>query len=79
MSEIRGKIDLKSFLIGFLLAAVAFLFVGAGNGVQEVKIVGISTYDSLSIKIDDVSSSVEVPIKLNDISYSIEFPVKIKK
>jgi len=77
--KIKSKeIDLKSFIIGFLLAAVVFLALGAGSGTQDVRIVGISTYDNLRIKIEKIDSSVELPVKINDVKYSFEIPVTIK-
>jgi hypothetical protein len=77
--KIKSKeIDLKSFIIGFLLAAVVFLVLGAGSGTQDVRIVGISTYDNLRIKIEKIDSSVELPVKINDVKYSFEIPVTIK-
>jgi hypothetical protein len=78
MKLIAKEIDIKSLIIGFLLAAVLFLTLGASSGTQDVRIVGVSTYDALHIKIDDVNSSVEIPIKIKDIKYSLEFPVKIE-
>ncbi|NIM17159.1 MAG: hypothetical protein GTO45_34600 [Candidatus Aminicenantes bacterium] len=78
MKVISKEIDLKSLIIGFLLAAVLFLTLGAGSSTQDVRIVGVSTYDALRIKIDDVNSSVEIPIKIKDIKYSLEIPVKIE-
>jgi hypothetical protein len=77
--KIKSKeIDIKSFIIGFLLAAVVFLVLGAGSGTQDVRIVGISTYDNLRIKIEKIDSSVELPVKINDVKYSFEIPVTIK-
>ena len=35
------NIDLKSFLIGFFMAATLLLAVGASKGTQDVRIVGI--------------------------------------
>ena len=77
--KIKSKeIDLKSLIIGFLLATVVFLTLGAGSGTQDVRIVGISTYDNLRIKVEKIDSSVELPVKINDIKYSFEMPVTIK-
>ena len=77
--KIKSKeIDLKSLIIGFLLATVLFLTLGAGSGTQDVRIVGISTYDNLRIKIEKIDSSVELPVKINDVKYSFEMPVTIK-
>jgi hypothetical protein len=80
MKVISKEIDLKSLIIGFLLAAVLFLTLGAGgsSGTQDVRIVGVSTYDALRIKIDDVNSSVEVPVKITEVKYAVEIPVKIE-
>ncbi len=66
MKSRQISIDLKSFIIGFLLAAVVFLALAASSNTQDVRIVGISTYDNLRIKIDEVSSSLEIPIKIKD-------------
>ncbi len=62
----KKEIDLKSFLIGFLLAATIFFGLGSSSGssTQDVRIVGVSTYDNLRIKIDDIGSSVELPVKI---------------
>ena len=77
--KIKSKeIDLKSLIIGFLLATVVFLTLGAGSGTQDVRIVGISTYDNLRIKVEKIDSSVELPVKINDVKYSFEMPVTIK-
>jgi len=35
------KLDIKSFLIGFLFASTLLLAIGASNGTQDVRIVGI--------------------------------------
>lgn len=78
MSSLSKTIDMKSFIIGFLLAVVAFLVLGASSGTQDVRIVGVSTYDTLRIRIDEVSSSVDVPVTIKDVSYSVEVPVQIK-
>lgn len=62
------EIDFKSLIIGFLLAAVIFLLMGASpasSGTRDVRIVGIS-------------SSVEIPVKINDVGYSVKIPVEIK-
>ncbi len=66
--KIKSKeIDLKSLIIGFLLATVVFLALGASSGTQDVRIVGISTYDNLRIKVEKIDSSVELPVKINDV------------
>jgi len=74
------EIDFKSFLIGFLLAAVVFLSLGSSSGTQDVRIVGVSmsSYDHIPVKIEDIKSNVEFPVKLVDVKYSLEVPVKIK-
>ena len=74
------EIDFKSFLIGFLLAAVVFLSLGSSSGTQDVRIVGVSlsSYDNLPVKIMDIQSNVEFPVKIVDVKYSVEVPVKIK-
>lgn len=59
MEKIR-TIDFKSFLIGFLLAVVLFLALGAGTGVQDIRIVGIDTYDAMRLKIEDQPIKVDV-------------------
>jgi len=42
MSIVRmNKLDIKSFLIGFLLASTLLLAIGASKGTQDVRIVGI--------------------------------------
>jgi len=70
-------IDGKSFLIGFLLAMVIALLLGSGSssGVQEVRIVGISGHDSLSVKLENPTLKMEIV----DIKYGLELPVLIKK
>lgn len=62
MEKIQKQIDLKSFIIGFLLALVIFLFVGAANsGIQEVKIVDIAPYcTTLDVKITNEPIDVNV-------------------
>ena len=59
MEKIR-TIDFKSFLIGFLLAVVLFLALGAGTGVQDIRIVGIDTYDAMRLKLEDQPLRVRV-------------------
>lgn len=71
------EIDVKSLIIGFLLAVVLFLTLGSASGTQDVRIVGISTYDDLSVKIEDIKSSLEFPVEIKDVKYDLEFPVKI--
>lgn len=70
-------IDLKSFIIGFLLALVVMLLIGAGTGtgVQEVRIVGISSREALPVKLGDSTVKVE----LTDIRYNVELPVVVKR
>ncbi len=79
MKKKLQDIDFKSFIIGFLLAAVVFLSVAAaaGSGTQDVRIVDIDTYDTLRVKLDEVGS-VTVPVKIEGINYSLELPVKIE-
>jgi hypothetical protein len=87
------EIDFKSLMIGFLLAAVLFLGIGAyaGSGTQDVRIVGVSTYDNLRVKIEridssaemkvnihNVGSSLKVPVRIEEIRYNLEVPVKIE-
>ncbi len=60
MEKVKNQIDLKSLLIGFLMATVLFLLLGAGyNRVQEVKIVGFDTYDSLRVDIQNQPIKIE--------------------
>ena len=81
------EIDVKSLIIGFLLAVVFFLTLGSASGTQDVRIVGISTYDDLNVKmkdilkvkIEDVNSSLEVPVEIKDIEYNLKFPVNIEE
>ncbi len=78
--KVKAKeIDFKSLLIGFLLAAVLFLSLGAipGSGTQDVRIVGVNTYDNLRVKIEKVNSSAEMRIKIEDVNSSIKVPVKL--
>tara|TARA_B100000886_G_scaffold325713_1_gene271513 strand:- start:770 stop:928 length:159 start_codon:yes stop_codon:yes gene_type:complete len=48
------KLDIKSFLIGFLFASTLLLAIGASNGTQDVRIVGIDEkygdWDAISVK-----------------------------
>ena len=48
-------IDLKSLLIGFLLAATLFLAIGATGGTQNVRIVGVdksfTDWDALKVEV----------------------------
>ena len=74
------EIDIKSLIIGFLLAVVVFLTLGSAagtSGTQDVRIVDISTYDSLKVKIEDINSSLEFPVEIKDVKYNTEIPVKI--
>lgn len=68
MKAIAKEIDFKSLIIGFLLAVVVFLAIGAkpGSGTMDVRIVGVDTYDELKIKIEDVGYSVKVPVVIKD-------------
>ena len=55
MSIVRmNKLDIKSFLIGFLLASTLLLAIGASKGTQDVRIVGIDEnygdWDSITVK-----------------------------
>jgi len=77
MKFIAKEIDFKSMVIGFLLAAVVFLSIGAysSSGTQDVRIVGISTYDKLPVKIADVDSYKEIPVKITEVRTDV--PVKI--
>jgi len=64
--KVKAKeIDFKSLIIGFLLAAVVFLVLGASSGTRDVRIVA-------------VSSSIEVPVKIVDVGYRVKIPVEIK-
>ncbi len=49
-------IDFKSLLIGFLLATIIFLAIGAASGTQNVRIVGIdsnfSDWDPIKVKVE---------------------------
>ena len=71
------EIDIKSLIIGFLLAVVLFLTLGSSSGTQDVRIVGISTYDDLKVKIEDIKSSLAFPVEIKDVKYDLQFPVKI--
>jgi hypothetical protein len=71
------EIDVKSLIIGFLLAIVLFLTLGSASGTQDVRIVGISTYDDLGVKIEDIKSSLEFPVEIKDVNSNLQFPVKI--
>ena len=55
MSIVRmNKLDIKSFLIGFLVASTLLLAIGASKGTQDVRIVGIDEnygdWDAISVK-----------------------------
>ena len=55
MSIVRmNKLDIKSFLIGFLLASTLLFAIGASKGTQDVRIVGIDEnygdWDAISVK-----------------------------
>lgn len=71
------EIDFKSFIIGFLLASVVFLAMGSNSGTQDVRIVGVSTYDNLHVQVEKINTSEEVPVKLSEVEYNIKVPVKI--
>ncbi len=82
MKTIAKEIDIKSFLIGFLLAMVILMSIGAGpasSGTQDVRIVDIDTYDALRVELYEVKSSLEVPVKIEDVGYSVKVPVVIKE
>lgn len=69
MKAIAKEIDIKSFLIGFLLAVVILLSLGSGpaaSGTMDVRIVGVDTYDELEVKIEEVGYSVKVPVVIKD-------------
>ncbi len=70
-------IDVKSFLIGFLLALVMALLMGSGSssGVMNVKIVGFSGNDSIPVTLKDSTMKMEIV----DVRYGVELPVVIKK
>ncbi len=70
-------LDTKSFLIGFLLALVIVLLLGAGTSpaVQEVRVVGFSGHDCLPVTVKDGSLKVE----LVDVKYGVELPVLLKE
>ncbi len=70
------EIDLKSFLIGFLLAALVFLGLAASPGTQDVRIVGVSTYDNLRVRVEKITPR-EIPVKVEDVSYDLKVPVEI--
>ena len=75
------EIDIKSLIIGFLLATVLFLTLGSASGTQDVRIVGISTYDDLKVKMDDtlkVKMDDTLKVRIEDIKSSLELPVEIK-
>ncbi|MCP5050508.1 MAG: hypothetical protein GY940_25310 [bacterium] len=79
--KVKSKeIDFKSLIIGFLLATVLFLTLGAypGSGTQDVRIVGVYTSNKLNVSIREVNSSLEVPVKLKRVDSSIRVPVKIE-
>jgi hypothetical protein len=81
------EIDVKSLIIGFLLATVLFLTLGSASGTQDVRIVGISTNDDLNVKIEDIlkvkiediKSSLELPVEIKDVQWNLEIPVKIEE
>lgn len=77
MKKIK-EIDLKSLIIGFLLATLAFMLLGSGSSVQDVRIVGTG-YSSfqLPVKIVEVRTSDELPVKIEAIDYSVKIPVKL--
>jgi hypothetical protein len=73
------EIDVKSLIIGFLMAVVLFLTLGSSSGTQDVRIVGISTYDDLKVKIEDIKSSLELPVEIKAVEWNLEIPVKIEE
>ncbi|MCK4763384.1 MAG: hypothetical protein KAW12_14390 [Candidatus Aminicenantes bacterium] len=77
MKKIK-EIDLKSLLIGFLLATLAFVLLGSGSSVQDVRIVGTG-YSSFQVpvKIVAVSTGDELPVKIEAVDYSLKIPVKL--
>lgn len=76
--EKKKEIDVKSLIIGFLLATVVFLLLGSGSNVQDVRIVGTG-YSSfkLPVTIVDVETSNELPIRLEETNSSLRIPVKL--
>lgn len=70
------RIDGKSFVIGFLLALVIMLLLGAGSsaGTMDVRIVGISGHDRLPVIIENSRLEIE----LTKVGYGVEIPVVIK-
>lgn len=69
-------LDGKSFLIGFMLAVIIALVLGAKAepGVQEVRVVGFSGSDRLPVSLSDTTLKIE----LVDVKYGIELPVIVK-
>ncbi|MCP4156878.1 MAG: hypothetical protein GY757_54705, partial [bacterium] len=65
------EIDFKSLLIGFLLAAVFFLTIGASSGTRDVRIVGINTYDDLRVSVEKINTR-DIPVKITDVDSSAE-------
>jgi tetrahydromethanopterin S-methyltransferase subunit G len=88
----KREIDLKSLIIGFLLATVTFLLFGSGANVQDVRIVGagyssfklpvtivdVETSNELRIRLEEVNSSLRIPVKLVDIDTYDELNVRVK-
>jgi len=59
MEKIK-EIDFRSFLIGFMLAVLLLLTLGGTGGVQDIRIVGIDTYDAMRLKLEDQPLRVRV-------------------
>ncbi len=71
------SMDVKSFLIGFMLAVIIALVLGAAGHpeVQEVRIVGFSGSERLPVSLTDSTLKIE----LVDVKYGVELPVIVKE
>lgn len=89
MSFSGKEIDFKSMVIGFLLAVVLFLLIGAApgsDGVQEVRIVN-SDWSAVPVKLEGVRNIIpvkiesvgdELPVKLEEVKYGLVLDVRQK-
>lgn len=78
MKAIARHFDIKSLIIGFLLAVVLMLTIGSSYGPQEVKIVGIDYGTTIPVKLVDAASGVEIPVLIKGTKYNDPLPVRIK-
>ncbi len=82
---LKGKeIDFKSMVIGFLLAMVMMLLMGAGpsapppmSGPLDVRIVDIETRDSMQVKLEGVDRYSPLAVQIKDQTVKVRVENKV--